>query len=105
VIEVVNKKVYKGDGEYIGRPSALGNPYAVGKNAFGKIRTREEAIEEYKTWFLGMLLVPTYNNVKGEFMRLVEIYKETGNLILICWCVPLPCHGDYLKEQILEICK
>ena len=32
MITIENKKTYQGDGIYIGRPSLLGNPYAIGKD-------------------------------------------------------------------------
>ena len=31
-MKVVNKRDYKGPGEYIGRPSCLGNPFHIGRD-------------------------------------------------------------------------
>jgi hypothetical protein len=31
---------------------------------------------------------------------LLELYKEKGKLELVCWCNPLACHGDIIKEYL-----
>jgi len=47
--------------------------------------TREEVIEKYRKWLLS----------NPELLKqLPELYGKT----LGCWCAPLPCHGDVLKE-------
>jgi len=40
--------------------------------------------------------------VKEELIRLAELSKE-GDLTLICWCTPLPCHGDVIKDALEKI--
>ena len=45
MIRIENKKYYRGDGVYIGRPSLLGNPFKIGKD-----RTRQEVIRKYGIW-------------------------------------------------------
>jgi len=44
MLEIVNRteKTVHGSAEYIGRPSALGNPFKVGRY------TRDEAVEMYR---------------------------------------------------------
>jgi hypothetical protein len=49
VITVVNKH-HNGQGEYIGRPSPLGNPLKV--NSAGGLYKRGETIALYETWLL-----------------------------------------------------
>ena len=39
MIRIENKKTYRGDGVYIGRPSLLGNPFRIGEHG-----TRAEVI-------------------------------------------------------------
>jgi hypothetical protein len=65
---------------YIGRPSKWGNPFVVGRNG-----TREEVIEKYRLYLL---------NNKELMARIEELRGKN----LICWCTPLPCHGDVLLE-------
>ena len=44
-INIRNKKYWKGDGYYIGRPSPLGNPIPLES-------TREACIDEYAIWLI-----------------------------------------------------
>jgi len=65
---------------YIGRPSAWGNPFAIGKDG-----TREEVIEKYKAWLLGnQELLSQLPTLRGK--------------VLGCWCSPNACHGDVLAQ-------
>lgn len=102
MIYVVNKKQYKGEGEYIGRPSLLGNPFShLSKSAAShKVESVEEAIFRYEKWLKDELIKD--GPVKRQFDLLVKKYKSTGELILICWCKPSPCHGDVIRKLILE---
>ena len=95
MIKIVNKKVYEGEGYYIGRPSVLGNPYRVSMG-------REKCIELYREWLRREWVKG--GDVKNELLRLVELSKE-GDLVLICWCKPLACHGDVLKDAIEKIAR
>ena len=92
MIKVVNKKFYKGRGEYIGRPSVLGNPFKIVPG-----EGREEMIEKYRIWLWEE--IKKKGKVYRELMRLAELAK-IGDLILICWCKPLACHGDVIKSAI-----
>jgi len=85
MIEVVNKHNFSGQGEYIGRPSTLGNPYTG---------NRTQIIAKYKIWLWKE--VKQKGGVYKELLRLKTI-AESGDLYLICWCKPKPCHGDVVK--------
>lgn len=43
MIRIENRKTYRGDGVYIGRPSLLGNPFKLGEHG-----TREKVIACYR---------------------------------------------------------
>lgn len=103
MIQVVNKKHWKGDGFYIGRPSPLGNPFSplVGTKAEFKVGTRDEAVDKYKIWLEDRL--DSDNPTTRAFMTLLEEYERVGELTLVCWCVPDRCHGEVIKE-LLEAC-
>jgi len=67
------------DAVNIDRRTKWGNPYRVTKN-----RTRERAIELYRGYL-------------KQHPELVEAaQRELKGKRLICWCNPLPCHGDVL---------
>lgn len=105
MIEVVNKKTYKGQGEYIGRPSVLGNPFShlpPGKaSKTVHVATRQEAVDRYLKWLRNKYFMrgPVYE----ELNRLADKYMAEGHLTLICWCAPEACHGDVVKYAILRI--
>lgn len=101
-------KIYNANNEFptngilIDRSSILGNPFSHIPNK-GKfpVDTREDAIRAYEDWIKEKLenkIDPYYT----EFNRLISIFRDTGELHLICWCKPLPCHGDVLKKLINE---
>lgn len=92
-VRVVNKHHGEG-GEYIGRGSPLGNPWPI--QGFD---TREIVIARYKVYLRQQI----ENNNKGvisELERLGNIAITTGSLNLQCFCSPLPCHGDVIKEVL-----
>ena len=77
--QVVNKKTDVFD-VYIGRTSKWGNPFVIGNDG-----TREEVIEKYR-------------NYLSQNIKLLSELHELKGKKLGCFCSPLPCHGDILKE-------
>ena len=95
-IAVANKRTFRPDGStdiYVGRPSPLGNPYKVGPEYPGMA-----AIEAYAIWLDRQLAIPDspQSLVFGSLLRIAR----RGDLTLICWCKPDPCHGDVIKERL-----
>ena len=82
------------------RGTILGNPYThTGKRpnlAKLTFRTRDEAIDAYKDYFYTMY------EEHAEFKRAVDIiydkYKNGEDIYLQCWCKPLRCHGEIIRE-------
>ncbi len=66
---------------YIGRPSAYGNPFEIGRDG-----TREEVIETYRDY------VENYPELKAF------IEQNLRGKDLVCFCAPKACHGDILLE-------
>lgn len=104
-IKVVNKHNYNGRGTYIGRSrepkyAPFGNPFThldYGLAEY-KVATREESIERYKTWVWDHYRDDEYFRICLH--ALVRSYLRSEEIILVCWCDPLPCHGHILKEII-----
>jgi hypothetical protein len=96
-IEIKNKSNYKGDGYYVGRPSALGNPFHMR----GEWQ-RSNVIGRYKLWLERQIRVPK-SRACCELMNLVNQYKCGKSITLICWCSPKPCHADIIKSKIIEL--
>ena len=81
---VVNK--YKENYDvYIGRPSIFGNPFSV------KEYGREGCIARYKEYF--------YKRIKEDVKFKEEVLKLKDK-VLGCFCKPLACHGDVIKEYL-----
>lgn len=78
---------------YIGRPGMWGNPFTF-KGEPDPIEryeraTREEAIEAYRDWL--------WKCIKSGAVKM-ESLKLLHGKVLVCWCTPLPCHGDVLAK-------
>jgi hypothetical protein len=65
---------------YIGRGGPWGNPFVIGKDG-----DREEVIRKYREWL-------------GTQPDLMDALPSLKGKVLGCWCAPLPCHGDVLRE-------
>jgi hypothetical protein len=94
------KHVKEVKGEYIGRPSALGNPFKIGIDG-----SRSECIALYKR-YLYKKIRDKDKAVISELHRLKKILQENKKLDLTCWCKDVnhpnrSCHGDVIKS-ILE---
>ena len=67
---------------YIGRSSPLGNPFIIGRDG-----TRNDVVAKYRQWLWQQM------QSDPSILRLVA---ELEGRDLVCWCAPLPCHGDVL---------
>lgn len=77
-------------GEYVGRPSLLGNPFKIGEDG-----DRLEVITKYRRWLW------QETQYQGSVYRKLLDLKEqakNGNLNLICFCYPKPCHAEVIKN-------
>lgn len=100
MITITNRKTNATEsGIYVGRPSPLGNPYPVLEH------TRDRALEMYRKWL--RLTIAEKDDLDDRtarasnfFWNLVEKVKKGESIELVCWCKPLHCHGDIIKEEI-----
>lgn len=77
-------------GEYVGRPSTLGNPFVIGKDG-----DRLEVITKYRRW-----LWKEMQHQGSVYRKLLDLKQQAiiGDLNLICYCHPKPCHADVIKN-------
>lgn len=95
-IRVLNKRDGAHDGHYVGRPSPLGNPYAIGQDG-----TRDEVIRLYRIWLWNEFSFQANPPASRRMlMRLYKEWQDEGELKLICWCAPQPCHADQIKALL-----
>jgi len=80
---------------YVGRPTALGNPFTIGKDG-----SREEVIEKYQKWLGTQLYRPT--KACDQFITLVEYMMTECYMELECSCAPQACHADIIREAVFE---
>jgi hypothetical protein len=79
---------------YVGRPSPLGNPYALGRDG-----SREQVIAQYRRWLWAQLQAPD-SAQERELKRLLA-KARSGELELLCWCAPLSCHAEVVRSALL----
>ena len=80
----------------------LANPFTYNgvKTRLAKLsfKTREEAIDAYKLYFKKMYGLD--EGLTKAFDTIYEKYKNSEDIYLQCCCKPLPCHGDFLAEEL-----
>lgn len=104
-IQVVNKRSYKHEvtkeqylaAHYVGRPSPLGNPWKLPKG-----EDPGATIAKYKDW-LNLQWRTQNPKVVHALKTLAIIYRDKGELTLMCWCAPNPCHADVIAEAVQAI--
>lgn len=77
----------------VSRPTALGNPFVVGKPY-----TRAEAIARYRDWFRDKLTAED-PGVLAQ-LRDIEARAREGAVTLLCWCAPLACHAEVIAAHV-----
>ena len=93
---IVGNKKHDARGIYVGRPSPLGNPFAMQGEA-----TRAEVIRDYEDWLAEQLLDPS-SEASIEIHRLAALARKQDNCLL-CFCAPKACHADIIKRTIEAI--
>lgn len=86
---------------YIGRPSALCNPYGIpGKTSkYDLIPTQslDEACDRFKD-YLDAAVANNDRVIIDELCRIHNVGKKYGSVKLGCFCKPaFRCHGDEIK--------
>jgi hypothetical protein len=83
----------------IDRPNILGNPYVKSER-----RNRQQAIEEFR--------VDLEREIKRRsglrydaVCKIAEHVLAGSDVVLLCWCHPLACHGDVIKEIVERLLK
>jgi hypothetical protein len=76
---VANKRKGEPYDDYVGRPSAFGNPFRAGRDG-----TREEAVKKFEEHLL------------NDPELLTRVRKELQGKVLGCYCAPLLCHSHVL---------
>ena len=84
--------------------SILHNPFPICPG-----RTRKHSIADYRGWFPRAIKVGEHyrrcqwrtkdTDMLDELARLRALAAQ-GDLLLLCWCHPKPCHASIIKEHL-----
>lgn len=91
-MRVVNKRSGE-KGVYVGRPSALGNPFShlPGTLAEHRVKDRDEAVFMFGHWILA--------RIREKDQRVMTALRELSeDSVLVCWCAPEPCHAEVIAR-------
>lgn len=89
----VGNKNHGDEGEYVGRPTILGNPFVMKYEI-----DRDWACNNYTKWFQEKLAIQD-PKVLGELRRLYRLGQK-GPVKLICFCAPRRCHADTIANYL-----
>lgn len=104
MIHVYNRKIetHHKNNFYIGRGSVLGNPYThiteKKTKAIYQAKDRDDAIDKYSHYY--DLMYGSNLAFTKAIDTIYEVYKTGEDVYLECYCSPLRCHGDIIKEKL-----
>jgi Domain of unknown function (DUF4326) len=96
LIWVVSSRTSGEIGELIDRTTPLGNPYKLGDE--DSPAAREAVLAQYRQWLWAEMKSDSAAN--RELDRLQTLWRETGLLMLRCWCTPKACHGQVVASAL-----
>ena len=92
----IGNKHHKNTGEYIGRGSPLGNPYPITQT-----ESRDFVCDKYEEYLDTQITAKNPSIIK-ELNRLYNLYQD-GPITLLCFCHPKRCHGETIRNVLLEM--
>ena len=78
---------------YVGRPGPLGNPFELGRDG-----SRAEVIARYRLWLWARMQDP--GSIQSRELERLLARAQAGQLELLCWCAPLPCHAEVIRSAL-----
>ena len=93
MIIIGNRRNYD-HGEYVGRPTPLGNPYPLNDES-----DRDDMCDYYESWFIQQIIEQN-PLIVAELKRLQALHRMYKSLTLICWCAPKRCHAETIKKWL-----
>lgn len=106
-IFVVNKYQHQktNNDVYIGRGSALGNPFTSKELSKTKAQfqcsSREESVEKYRE-YLNQKILQKDKEICDILNKIYKKVKNNETIYLVCFCKPKKCHGDIIRDVILS---
>ena len=84
----------------------LENPFPINKEATDKNQARNDVIQQFRKYareqyIKKWILKKSVETIAEHLLQLED--KQT--IYLVCFCKPLACHGDVIREAVLKIAK
>jgi len=98
----IGNKRHGAIGEYVGRPSPLGNPNPLDDDDEDSRYQNIYGYLGYRSWLLKKIREDD-KAVCDELRRLRRLLEQNGKLTLVCWCAPKLCHAEVIKEILLKL--
>ena len=98
---VVNKRKNQGSNRhpntvYCGRGSALGNPWLIKGSD-----TRDVVCDRYDRALTEAVVADDLNDeAKAQILEIARLAQTPEGVVLECYCAPLRCHCDSIKNII-----
>ena len=78
------------------RRGPLGNPFVMWEE-----KDRNKVCDQYESWFQKQIVEDTNPEFVEQLEQLVKNAKgASGDIELMCWCVPKRCHCETIKKYI-----
>jgi len=100
VIIIKNLKVEKPSEPWqvrVDRSSVLGNPFYMKDES-----DRDSVCDKYEKYLIKKISHPRDEVILAEMQRLRELYDKHGKLELFCFCAPLRCHAETIRDVLLR---
>lgn len=81
---------------YIDRRTPVGNPFLMENG-----KDRYQVCTEYNEYFK---LMTKFGAPEFCFYlsQIKKAYEKYGKVNLFCWCAPLQCHGETIREWLIQ---
>lgn len=80
---------------FIGRPSILGNPFPITPYC-----NRRESLLKYRVYLKTQIVNRTAVYKELRRIQILEEKNPDKLIRLLCFCKPLPCHGDIILHKL-----
>lgn len=97
---VVNNR-FVSHGELIDRTTVLGNPFTLAGMS-DTSENRQFVLARFREYLWRQMQKPD-SPVYAEMRRLLQLWMNSAELSLRCWCAPKECHGQVIARALIYL--